>query len=182
MTFQQIRQDLKTKRRLLSQEAQTAAAINVAKQLLQWPLLPKTPAQIAVYLAHGGELDLGPTIDMLWQQGHHLYLPTLAQDDSLRFARYEKNSALQKNAFGISEPMTTDFKNPQDLDMALVPLLAFDKAKHRIGMGKGCYDKTFAFRTHHSKPLLIGCAYAFQEIPVFEPEAHDIPMDVILAA
>lgn len=182
MTFQQIRQDLKTKRRLLSQETQAAAAINFAKQLLRWPLLPEAPAQIAVYLAHGGELDLGPTIDMLWQQGHHLYLPALAQKGSLHFARYEKNSALQKNAFGILEPMTTDFKNPQDLDIALVPLLVFDKAKHRIGMGQGYYDKTFAFRKHHPKPVLIGCAYPFQEIPAFEPEAHDIPMDVILTA
>ncbi len=180
MTFQHIRQDIKAKRRLLPQEAQAAAALDFAEQLLRSPLLPHSPAHIAVYLAHEGELNLGPTSDMLWQRGHHLYLPVLAQDGSLHFAHYEKDKPIQKNDFGISEPITTDFKDPQDLDMVLVPLLAFDKENHRIGMGKGFYDKTFAFRKHHQTPLLIGCAYAFQEVPVFKPEAHDVLMDIVL--
>lgn len=180
MSFSTVRQKIKAKRCLLSQEVKVAAAARFTEQLLQSALLPHNPSHIAVYLAHGGELDLAPTIEMLWQRGHQLYLPVLAQEGRLHFAPYQKDRPLQKNALGISEPIANDFKDPKDLDMVLVPLVAFDKANHRIGMGKGYYDKTFSFRKHQLKPVLIGCAYAFQEVPLFKPAAHDVLMDAVL--
>ena len=64
----------------------------------------------------------------------------------------------------------------------LVPLLGFDRSGHRLGFGGGFYDTSFAFlRTGERprEPLLVGIAYAAQELAEFAPEAWDVRLDFI---
>ena len=61
-----------------------------------------------------------------------------------------------------------------------LPLVAFDERGNRLGMGGGFYDRTLAFsRRPGQKPVLIGCAYAFQEIRMLPAESWDIPLQFI---
>ena len=59
-----------------------------------------------------------------------------------------------------------------DLDLALIPLVAIDRHGNRLGMGKGYYDRTFAYRLDkkNSQPFLLGLAYNFQLVENIEPE------------
>jgi 5-formyltetrahydrofolate cyclo-ligase len=60
--------------------------------------------------------------------------------------------------------------------------VAFDTAGHRIGMGGGFYDRTFAFlqrRQHWHKPNLLGLAYEFQKQTTIKPDNWDVPLDAI---
>jgi 5-formyltetrahydrofolate cyclo-ligase len=72
---------------------------------------------------------------------------------------------------------------PWSLDLVFVPLVAFDKEGHRLGMGGGYYDRTFAFKTKHSHlkgPKLIGLAHDFQlqsQLPVMP---WDIPLNAVI--
>ena len=68
------------------------------------------------------------------------------------------------------------------LDAVLIPTVGFDREGHRLGMGGGFYDRHFAFmrRSQHRKPVLIGVAYACQEISAIDVQPHDIQLDAIL--
>jgi len=71
---------------------------------------------------------------------------------------------------------------PHALDLILLPLVAFDKSGHRLGMGGGYYDRTLAFLAHRRlwrKPHLLGTAYQFQQLETLPTQPWDIPLDGI---
>jgi len=63
-------------------------------------------------------------------------------------------------------------------DLVLMPLLGFDDQGTRLGYGGGYYDRTLSVLP--KKPLLVGLAFAAQELPHIPREAHDIPLDMIV--
>ena len=90
---------------------------------------------------------------------------------------------MRPNRFGIAEPELG--KNPTapvwTLDIILLPLVAFDRAGNRMGMGGGFYDRTLA-RLNNSameRPLLIGLAHHCQEVEHLQAQSWDIPLDII---
>jgi 5-formyltetrahydrofolate cyclo-ligase len=64
--------------------------------------------------------------------------------DTLNAAYFEKGDALHNNKWGIPEPVHADPAPVDKIDLVIVPLLAFDSSGHRIGYGKGYYDKFLA--------------------------------------
>jgi 5-formyltetrahydrofolate cyclo-ligase len=105
----------------------------------------------------------------------------------MAFFSYYPGDLLIKNHYGILEPDPKNSKicSPENLDLVLVPLLAFDNQHNRLGMGGGYYDKTFAFLKNSknletkipSKPYLLGLAYSFQYQTKLPLESWDIPID-----
>ena len=86
--------------------------------------------------------------------------------------------------FGIPEPARIHDRRIKSiaLDLVLLPLVAFDTAGHRLGMGGGYYDHSFEFirrRVHWNKPRLVGLAYEFQRLPLIEPEPWDVSLDAV---
>jgi 5-formyltetrahydrofolate cyclo-ligase len=72
--------------------------------------------------------------------------------------------------------------DPADLDVVLLPLLAFDRHGQRIGYGGGFYDASFAFLCESprpARPLLVGIGYAFQACDAIEPADWDIRLDFV---
>lgn len=175
-----IRKQMKQQRQALSSIEKQEAALSFLKKLQPYfELLP--PQKIAVYLAMQGELDLAPSIEWFWAGAHSLYLPIL-HESKLQFGAYTKATPLHLNQYGILEPEHPDLIDAQALDYVLMPLVAFDSNRNRLGMGKGYYDRTFAFCTERNKPTLIGCAYSFQEVPMLPRQAHDVRMHLILTS
>lgn len=140
--------------------------------------------RIAAYLAADGEIDPYPLIESLWSLGKTVYLPVLVPftRNRLWFARYDPDTRLVTNRYGIPEPRQQLLTRPAALDLVLTPLVAFDLAGHRIGMGGGFYDRSFAFlleRRHWRKPVLLGIAYAFQQQRSITAERWDVPLNAI---
>lgn len=174
-----MREKLIQERKQLPAEFREQAAKDILQQLINFPEF-NNAKNIALYLAVNGEVETKTIIETCWQQNKNVFLPIVQNDMSLLFYQYQKNDILQKNKFGILEP-SQDKKNiPTDqLDLVLVPLVGFDENNNRIGMGAGCYDRTFSNKK--AKPVLIGLAYAFQKIQI-TPKEWDVKMDALIIA
>jgi 5-formyltetrahydrofolate cyclo-ligase len=178
-----LRQELRRRRRALNPLQQSQASMRALRQLLSMPQLMRAQ-HIALYMANDGELDPQIIAEQLWKMKKTLYLPVLRpKGRELWFVRYEPNSQLIPNRFGILEPEhRRQLKlNPNLLDFVLMPLVGFDRGGARLGMGGGFYDATFAFKQKQLKgrPYLVGLAHACQEVPKLDAAAWDIPLFAI---
>lgn len=136
--------------------------------------------RIALYFAVNGEIDL----ESLWSsaplQGKYCYYPCLKEDESsLIFLPATPATRFKKNRYGIPEPdVSHDLAIPiEELDLVLLPLVAFDVRCTRLGMGAGYYDRTFA---NNKKSILFGVAYQFQRVDYIQPASWDIPLNAVI--
>lgn len=178
----EIRQRLGDRRRALSPQQRIAAAQGLRRSLEQLPEY-HTDARVAGYWAVNGELALNLVIPPLLARGQQFLLPLLGAERQLRFAPWQAGDAVEPNRHGIPEPVHVPAPlAPFQLDLVLVPLLAFDRRGQRLGHGGGYYDRSFAFlneQTRPTEPLLVGIGYDFQELESIEPARWDVPLDFI---
>ena len=139
---------------------------------------------IACYASRDGEFDCTPIIKQIWHAQKNCYLPALSatQECSLEFNRYLRNDSVRLNKYKILESENTEIILAEQLDIVLVPLVAFDSQGNRLGMGAGYYDRTFAFLLKKSvkKPFLLGVAFECQQHESLPSDVWDVPLDAIL--
>ncbi len=177
----ELRRDLAARRRGLGPGERIVAAQGLRRSLDQLPEY-HTDTRVAGYWACDGELPLNLVIPPLLARGQQFLLPVI-DGRCLRFAAWQSGDEVTPNRYGIPEPTALDeLLEPARLDMVLVPLLGFDRQGRRLGYGGGYYDRSFAFladQVRPTEPLLVGVAYAFQELPYIEPASWDISLDFI---
>ncbi|MDZ7661978.1 5-formyltetrahydrofolate cyclo-ligase [Thiohalophilus sp.] len=181
-----LRFTMRDKRRALSAEQQREASLMLGEHLAAHRLF-QLAHRIAFYLPNDGEIDLSYLMEYAWQQNKHCYLPVLGPRNGRRmwFLPYRSDTQLIPNRFGIPEPVHSRrdrLFSPMSLDLVLMPLVAFDRAGNRVGMGGGFYDRTFGFRRyrrHWQRPWLLGTAYDFQQVEQIDSAAWDVPLDGI---
>lgn len=183
MDIQSFRQAIRRQRRSLSRAQQQVTSRQLCTQLSTLPPV-QAAKRIGLYLANDGEID--PVMFMNRAIERHIacYLPVInnAADSPMLFAEIHADSVFKDNRFGIPEPVVgaADRINASQLDVILVPLVAFDDKGNRIGMGGGFYDRTLAFKaqqSYHQPPVLIGLAHSFQRLEAIVPAAWDVPLD-----
>jgi len=140
---------------------------------------------VALFLANDGEIDLEAA--RLRFSAKHYFLPVVPPRGRrcMRFAPLDAGSSFRRNRYGILEPdvPAAALVTARGLDLVLAPLVAFDRAGGRIGMGGGYYDATFEFlaaRSRWHRPRLVGVAYSFQEVPGIAPDPWDIPLSAVV--
>lgn len=180
----ELRRSLAERRRQLSPTERIQAGAGVAACLATLPAL-RTANKVAIYWAVSGELPLLAVTRELLAQHKSLFLPIVQDDGSLRFGHWQPGDALVGNRFGIPEPALAPAAliAADQLDLVLVPLLAFDRSGHRLGSGAGFYDRSFAFlhgQLRPARPWLLGVGYAWQEQPALPAEAWDVALDGIV--
>lgn len=174
-----LRGRLRQQRREIPAPQRIAAAQSLAARVLALPFLPVSGA-IAGYWAMDGEialhvlqLQLPPTLQYC--------LPVL-DGDILRFAPWRVGAPLTSNRFGIPEPDVASARclPAEAMTLVVVPLVGFDCKGHRLGMGGGWYDRSFAFRSRNAAPpWLVGAAFATQQVDAIAAQPWDIPLDAV---
>ncbi|NJM08545.1 5-formyltetrahydrofolate cyclo-ligase [Candidatus Gracilibacteria bacterium] len=131
------------------------------------------------YLPIRTEVDTLPLLGGLLDDGRRIIVPVLRANSVEMDHSYLPaldSTALGRGLFGTPAPRTILTAAINDWDIVLVPLLAFDRRGHRLGYGKGYYDRLLARST---KPAY-GLAFAAQEVPHIPAESHDCPLDGII--
>ncbi|MFQ5644804.1 MAG: 5-formyltetrahydrofolate cyclo-ligase [Thiogranum sp.] len=179
------RKKLRARRNALTDSERLQRSAALCNGLARQPVF-RTSRRIAAYLPADGEVETAPLIELAWRMGKQVYLPVLVpyRANRLWFARYEPDTLLVKNRFGIAEPARVHRQRvaPQALDLVLAPLVGFDHNGHRLGMGGGFYDRSFAYLLHRKywrKPRLVGLAYDFQQLPGLPPQPWDVPLTAV---
>jgi len=177
-----LRRQLRERRAALPPRERVQAAAAIVEVLEQIPEFLVDP-RIAGYWAVGGEIPLNIVQMRLASREQRWFLPRLHSEGSLGFAAWQAGAALAPNRFGIPEPAADAAPcAARELDVVLLPLLAFDRKGNRLGMGAGYYDRTFAWlrdRPRPAQPLLVGIGYHFQEVPALAAQPWDVPLDYI---
>ena len=159
-----------------------AAKEQHASQLTQWSketverlkLRLRESRIVMAYWPLSDEVDILPLISWLVAEGKTVLLPKVLDDETMELRRYISPADLAEGAFHIQEPVGAAFTDYEMIDVALVPGMAFDAAGHRLGRGKGYYDR---FLSAHPRLYKIGVCFPFQRVPLVPSEPHDVCMD-----
>lgn len=173
-----LRRELRERRRQLPPATRIAGAEALAARLSALPFAP-TAGHVAGYWAMDGEIALH-----VWQlrlpPEVRYCLPVLGDDSLLRFAPWRPGEDLVANRYGIPEPASAEPLPAAAMALIVTPLVGFDPAGHRLGMGGGWYDRTLAFRRDlAAPPWLVGAGFSVQRCDALPTEAWDVPLDAV---
>ena len=142
------------------------------------PLLAETQT-IMAYYSLPDEVNTHALIDELVAEGKTVLLPKVTGADTMELRRYTGRADLQEGAYHILEPVGEPFTDLSAIDLILVPGLAFDAAGHRLGRGRGYYDR-FLHSKNRPYCVKIGVCFDFQKVDEVPVDAHDIAMDKVV--
>ena len=172
MSKHEIRTKVKKLRGLLSELERAEAAERVFDKL------EKTAAflladRILMYHSLPDELDTHAFLRK-WASRKRFFLPRVSGLD-LEILPYDE-ATLSEGSYHIQEPHGSRLAKLEDMEMIVVPGVAFDSKGNRLGRGKGFYDRML----QGSKAPKIGVAYELQIVESIPAETHDIRMDMII--
>lgn len=178
----QLRRQLRQARNALTGFTRHLKQHRIARSLQSIHAL-RQAQRIGAYLPFDGEPDLRP---YLMRQQHKIWLPVIRADLHLDFRpsftlshRPQRPAFAYRNRFGIWESLRTPTRRAAQLDALFIPLVGFDRAGNRLGMGAGFYDRSLS-GLRRLKPLLIGIAFSSQEVLRLPTDPWDIPLDYIV--
>lgn len=171
---EEVRERYLRRRLNLERSVREEADERIRKNLATLPEF-KDAKIILLYCATKGEPDLTPVFDSILKDGKTLVLPRV-KGDNLELLEVEDPKCLINGTFNIPEPPKGRRINPEELDLAVVPGIIFDREGYRIGFGKGYYDRLLK-RVGAPK---VGVAYSFQVLSKIPRDEWDVPVDMVV--
>ena len=140
--------------------------------------LKKEHVKMALYYPTSFEINVLKFLDNKFMKKKNILLPVIEENNRMNFYPWQKKNVLLVNKFGILEPIKTKFKIP---NLILLPILAFDKNKYRLGYGKGLYDRYLKkYLKKFSNILTVGVAFSFQKYHKIPINKNDVKLKYIL--
>lgn len=135
----------------------------------------KQARTILLYASLPDEVDTHGLIGRL--TGKTVLLPKVTGDGVMELRRYTGPQDLKPGAYGIMEPVGQAFTDYDEIDLGVIPGMAFDREGHRLGRGKGYYDRFLSQIPYLYK---IGVCFGFQKLEAVPVEPTDIMMDEVI--
>ena len=202
MRKEELRQQIRQQKRQFTPEQLRELSLPVLARLR--PLLAEASV-IMAYYSLPDEVCTHQLIDELVAEGKTVLLPKVIDGETMELRRYTGRDDLEEGAYHILEPVGELFKDYASIDVVLVPGLAFDAAGHRLGRGRGYYDRFLegtdgtdpnadvfdsaegsvprtqvrpVSKTPRTKTL--GLCFDFQKVDVVPTDAHDRAVDIVV--
>ena len=173
-----LRHALKERLKESNPEDLARASLLIKQQLLlsSWWLEARS---IALFMSRPDEPDTSALVDVILGEGRRLLLPRVS-GEVMDFYAVTDPSRLLPGAFGLPEPDALHCHPvpPSEMDLMLVPGLAFDRQGTRLGRGKGYYDRFMSCPGFQARS--IGVFFSFQEVQKIPTEPHDRKLDTVV--
>jgi 5-formyltetrahydrofolate cyclo-ligase len=164
-------------RRSLSEKESRSASLSIQHSFLETEGYLHSRG-IVVYAPIHKEVDTEEIVRAAFESGKKVAFPAVVHH-GLVFREVTEISFMKRGAYGIMEPCATGRSFGLDeADIVVLPGIAFDLKGHRIGYGKGYYDKTL--HCLEGQGRLVGLCYDFQLVERIAGEPHDVKMDLII--
>lgn len=164
-----------------SLEDRKRRSLKIQKKLFSLALFKRSKC-VCFYVSLPSEVDTTGMIDQALQIGKRVLVPRTNLENK-ELSLYEiknRERDLTKGAHGIMEPLVVKTRLGQihEVDCLVIPGVVFDKKNHRVGHGKGYYDRFL--QRFGPEILKIGLAFSFQIVQRIPIEDHDVPVDIVL--
>ncbi len=177
-TKSDIRRELIERRRGLLEEERALKNMLIFERAHKHPAF-QLAQHVHVYRSLPDEVETWPIIEYAWGIGKQVWVPVVSSDGSLQHVLITRDTQWKHGRFGIEEPVdrevvraSVDFSVR---DVVIVPLVAFDQSCHRLGYGKGMYDRFLAKAQAYS----IGVAFEIQRVRAVPVSQTDVQLDAV---
>ena len=175
MDKSQIRTQYKEFRKELSEIEVMDKSLLIANRCLELPVWEEKIFHLFLKLEDQNEVDTAIILTLLQGKDKEVVVPKIANAEQLQHFLLTDQTRFQKNALGIPEPVSGIEIEASKIDVVFVPLLAFDDKGHRVGYGKGYYDRFLA--TCRPNCIKVGLSFFEKEQDSFIIQPTDIPLD-----
>lgn len=176
MTKKELRTKYKTLRAAFSDEEIEDLSLKIANRLLQLPIWDKTYYHLFLTMEEQKEVHTDFILQVLQGRDKEVII-SRSDFEKIKMVHYllTDNTRLVKSAYGIPEPVDGIEVPSNKIDVVFVPLLAFDTKGHRVGYGKGFYDR---FLNECKEDVItVGLSFFEAEEAFIEASETDIALD-----
>ena len=180
MDKKELRRYIREQKRHFTPQQLGEMSLGIMSSLLSHSQIQKADS-VLMYHSLPDEVDTHSALDKLLAMGKKVLLPKVVSDTEMTIHEYTGKESLQPSEpYGILEPTTPELSiiNCQ-LSIVVVPGMAFDRQGHRLGRGKGYYDR---FLSQIPNIYKIGVCFPFQMLESIPSESTDVVMDEVITS
>ncbi len=178
----QLRKDIRHKRAALTDSDRFSLDSRINQHLISYTEQAQ-PKVVAAYRAFDGEPDLWSGLSELMERGVTLALPVIEDTPGkavITFRHWHADGEMQRNRYGILEPVDAELIQVADIDLVLIPLVGWNTDGNRLGMGASFYDRLFQPFAELPRPVRLGVGYQMQQADSIPKDPWDIRLHCIL--
>lgn len=171
-----LRKELRRQRREQDIKLAYSASIEICDRVIGMPEYERADVILA-YMCAKGEVDVSKIVDDAHSRGKRVAFPLCIADGGLRLLIPQTPESFTVGAYGIPEPAIDDSieVEPSELDLIIVPAVAYTRECLRLGQGGGYYDRLL----RKTSAFTVGVGYDFQLLDSLPVEKHDISLDCV---
>ena len=173
-----LRTEYQKCRDALSEEQIAERSIEISNLSLTLKIWEYSFYHLFVTAEKNKEVDTSYLLSVIQGKDKQPIIPKIVDDNRLDHFLLSDQTLLKNNRWGIPEPLGGITINPQQIEVVFVPLLVFDQQGHRVGYGKGYYDR-FLVQCSEST-LKVGLSFFDPVSKIEDIETHDIALDFAL--
>ena len=171
-----LRKQIRETKRQFSDKELEELSLPIISRLLSHPVIVGSKT-ILIYYSLPDEVNTHHAVNQLIASGKTVLLPRVVDGENMEIRFYDKPEDLALGHYGIMEPTGKLFTDYAAIDVAVVPGMAFDGQGHRLGRGKGYYDR---FLKKAPQAYKIGVCFDFQKQEAIPTDANDVIMDYVI--
>ncbi|MGN0069149.1 MAG: 5-formyltetrahydrofolate cyclo-ligase [Prevotella sp.] len=173
----ELREQMRRKKKSYTSGQLAEMSDDIVQKLLAHPRISKART-VMMYASLPDEVNTHGLMDKLVGMGKKVLLPVVIGPGNMELRLYSGSSELQEGMFHIMEPVGSRVDTYGDIDVAVIPGMAFDVHGNRLGRGKGFYDRFLCLLCPST--YKIGVCFRFQKTDAVPVECTDVPVDEVL--